>query len=78
MLGVSSNRLRWWTRQLGEWSPAARASAPNFVPAVVTGASSSAAPVAIVRGRAGESVEVFDTAALAQWAAAVVRELSES
>ena len=77
VLGVSSNRLRWWKRQLGEWEPA-RAPAPRLVPAVVMGAS-SAAPVAVVQVRRGISIEVFDAGATpTQWVAAVARELAES
>ena len=74
VLGVSSNRLRWWKRQLGERSPAPTSSSPaKFVPAVIT--SVSAVPIAVVQVGGG-SIEVFDAGAVsASWVAAVAREL---
>jgi hypothetical protein len=77
VLGVSSNRLRWWKRQLGEWDSATATATPRLVPAVVSWASSGGAPVAVVQVPGGASIEVCDAGAVpAQWVVEVARGLA--
>ena len=76
-VGVSSRRLRWWQKRLGEWNEPAEASPARLVPAVVTSMSPVAAVMVHVPG--GVTIEITDAAAVsAEWVAAVARDLARS
>lgn len=76
-LGLSSKRLRWWQKRLGEWGTPPESESVRLVPAVVTSVAATAAVMVHVPG--GVTIEVADAAAVsAGWVAAVARELTRS
>jgi hypothetical protein len=76
--GLCAERVRWWRKRLGDWSPPSEA--PRLIPATVTGFPPTATGVVLTIRAPGEVVvEVADVGAVpAAWLSALVRELARS
>jgi hypothetical protein len=77
--GLCAERVRWWRKRLGDWSPSLE-EAQRLIPAKVTGFTPTAAGAVLTLRVSGELVvEVADVGAVpAEWLSALVRNLAGS